>query len=80
MNCREFEKSWNDLLDAPSAGAPRLEQAMEAHASSCERCRSVSSRYQVLRQAISAWSAPPAPSVGSIERLYELTVPSTPLA
>jgi hypothetical protein len=79
MNCREFESHWNDLLDAHSAGSPQLERAMEAHASACERCRSVSSRYQVLRQAISAWTALPAPSAASIERLYELTVPSTPL-
>jgi hypothetical protein len=79
MNCREFENKWNDLLDSHLTGSSQFEQAMEAHASTCERCRSVSSRYQVLRQAISAWSAPPAPSAESIERLYELTVPSTPL-
>ena len=79
MNCREFENKWNELLDAHLAGSSQFEQAMETHASTCERCRSVSSRYQVLRQAISAWSAPPVPSAESIERLYELTVPSTPL-
>jgi hypothetical protein len=79
MNCREFETSWNDLLDARSADVSELEQAIEAHASACGRCRAVSSRYQMLRQAISAWSPPPAASAESLERLYELTVPSTSL-
>ena len=75
MNCREFEARWNELLDARPAGVPELERALEAHASSCERCRTVSVRYQALRQAVSALRPPPGPSPASMERLYALTVP-----
>jgi hypothetical protein len=79
MNCREFEQSWNELLDAQSPGVSELERSLEAHASVCGECRAVSSRYQMLRQAVSAWTPPPAPSAESLERLYALTVPSTTL-
>jgi hypothetical protein len=76
MNCREFERGWNELLDIRSTGSTELERALEAHASACEPCRAVSARYQVLRQALSAWKSPPRPSARSIERLHDLTVPS----
>jgi len=78
MNCRDFETRWNELLDARPAGPSQLESELEAHALACEPCRGISARYQVLRVAISAWPAPPAPSARSIERLHALTVPATP--
>jgi hypothetical protein len=77
MNCREFEEIWDDLLDARSEACSQLERSLEAHASTCSRCRDVSSRYQLLRQAVASLR-PPSPSAGSIERLYALTVPASP--
>ena len=80
MNCRRFEEGWNELLDSRPGGSSGLERALEAHASACERCRGVSARYRVLRKAASVLRPPPRPSVGSLERLYGLTVPPTPTA
>ena len=77
MNCRRCEAIWNELLDRPAEGRSTLEQAVEAHASTCERCRGISARYQVLRQAGSVLRPPPSPSPGSMERLHALTVPPT---
>jgi hypothetical protein len=77
MNCREFGELWDDLLDARWEASSQLERSLEAHASDCSRCRAVSGRYQVLRQAISGLRAP-TPSAESIERLYALTVPASP--
>ena len=80
MNCRRFEEGWNELLDSRPGGSSGLERALEAHASACERCRGVSARYRVLRKAATVLRPPPRPSVGSLERLYGLTVPPTPTA
>lgn len=77
MNCLEFEEFWNELLDARRDPDDRVESSLEAHASTCERCRAVSARYQLLRQAIPALR-PPVASAASLERLYALTVPSSP--
>ena len=77
MNCREFEKLWDDLLDARWEAPAHLERSLEVHASACSRCRAVSARYQMLRQAISSLR-PPTPSAESMERLYALTVPASP--
>ena len=77
MNCREFEKLWDDLLDARWEPLAHHERTLEAHASGCPRCRALSSRYQLLGQAVSSLR-PPTPSAESIERLYALTVPAKP--
>jgi hypothetical protein len=77
MNCREFEKLWDDLLDARWEPLAHHERTLEAHASGCPRCRALSSRYQLLGQAGSSLR-PPTPSAESIERLYALTVPARP--
>jgi hypothetical protein len=78
MKCREFEKRWNDVLDARLEGLPELERDLEVHASTCERCQSVSARYQLLRQAVAAWGPPPTPSAASLERLRCLSVSPRP--
>jgi hypothetical protein len=82
MTCRDFEGTWNELLDAEtrlaraagSAGvsAPSLaerEQALSQHASECAACAKLSTRYQVLRRAIRAWAPPPAPSAALADRI-----------
>jgi hypothetical protein len=72
MNCREFENLWNDFLDFRCEPPAHLERDLEAHALGCSRCLAVSSRYQLLRQAISTLR-PPTPSAESIERLHAMT-------
>src|SRR5947209_18179758 len=59
MKCRDFERLINEQLDAREAASPEVERALESHGSACPACRTLSLRYQALRQAISAWSAPP---------------------
>jgi hypothetical protein len=76
MNCLEFEARWNDVLDARSEGLPDLERDLEAHATTCERCQSISIRYQLLRQAVAVWGPPPVPSIAAVEALRRLSFPS----
>lgn len=62
MNCRDFERVWNERLDVrhvpPSAEA---EGPLETHASSCPACLGLAARYQALRQALAALDGPPVP-------------------
>lgn len=75
MNCREFDDLWNEWLDARSPGRPAMDPGLEAHSSACDRCRKIAAGYQVLTQAMASWPAIPAPSAGSLDRLYALKVP-----
>ena len=75
MNCREFERAWNEVLDARSDGRSDLEATLRSHASSCEPCRAISRRYQILSQTVARWGPPPTPSMASAERLRALKVP-----
>src|SRR3954471_16466167 len=61
MRCGDFERMWNEQLDARSDGSPEADRALEAHAASCPACQSLAGRYRVLRQAIGALGPPPAP-------------------
>jgi hypothetical protein len=68
MSCRDYERLWNELLDARGAPAPALDRALEEHASACPTCRAVSARYQMLRQALRAWG-PPSPPADLADRV-----------
>src|SRR5947209_8440947 len=72
MNCVDFELRWNEVLDARMAGPSDLEQRLEEHAVSCPSCRTISTRYQTLRQVLGTLGPPPAPSTGSSARLLAL--------
>lgn len=72
MNCRDFDQTWNRLLDAesgtrrddgPGAAGPRLarESALREHAESCPSCRIRHRQFETLRTAMRAWSARPRP-------------------
>jgi predicted anti-sigma-YlaC factor YlaD len=61
MRCRDFERLWNERLDARADGSPEADREMEAHAASCRSCQSWAGRYRVLRQAIVAQGPPPVP-------------------
>ncbi len=93
MTCREFERAWNELLDAEasvdratnSAGQPNpvvaeREHALLEHAAGCPACGEVSARYLALRRAIRAWGPPPAPSAGLTDRILAETQRPTPSA
>jgi hypothetical protein len=77
MNCQDFERIWNELIDAtrPLPGdeyaraAVENEIALIEHASHCPTCRRSSAGYQVLHRAILAWGRAPEPPVGMADRI-----------
>ncbi len=69
IRCRDFERLCNELLDLGSLSAPDKERVLLDHAAGCSACRAVASRYQALRQALSAWVGPPAAPAGLAERI-----------
>lgn len=48
MNCGDFERAWNDRLDAGATAAAGADPVMEAHAAACPACRSLGARYQAI--------------------------------
>jgi hypothetical protein len=69
MICEDFDRLWNERLDARDAAVPEVERALETHASGCEPCRAAAARYELLRQALLAWGPSPAPPAGFVERV-----------
>ncbi len=86
MNCREFERLWNELTDVTSslasgeqaASAYQDKRALLEHAAGCPTCRRTAAGYQVLDRAIRAWGQPPAPPAGLADRIVAAAV--APLA
>jgi hypothetical protein len=74
MNCRDFERCWNERLDARSAAPAGLDRAMEAHAADCPSCRALGARYQALAQALLAAGPSPAPPPGFADRVLAAAV------
>ena len=58
MNCREFDRLWNERLDGQGRGPtlPATARALEVHATNCPACRSLGASYQALAQAIATLS------------------------
>ena len=63
ITCREFERQWNELLDAwrrgPTCGsrsdrAATIRARLMAHAAGCVTCREKAAKYEALRSAILA--------------------------
>ena len=77
MNCQEFERIWNELIDAssPLSGVEHPDRPGESeialieHAASCPACRRSSAGYQTLHRAILAWGKAPDPPVGLADRI-----------
>lgn len=85
MTCQDFQREWNELLDAEASGAlatgPGLgvhaaissieetEALLLAHAAACPACRPIAARYQTLRRAIRAWRRPQVPSADLVDRI-----------
>ncbi len=71
MNCRDFDRTWNDRLDARGDLSEAEGLALEAHAAVCPACGARAMRYRTLRQAILAWGPPPEVSAGFADRFLE---------
>lgn len=66
MNCPEYERLWNERLDAGDVGsAPSLER----HAAECPACRALGARYYALSQAIQALEPLPMSPDGFVDRV-----------
>ncbi len=71
MNCRDFDRTWNDRLDARREPPEAERLALEAHAATCPACQALAVRYRTLRQAIVALGPPPAVPAGFADRCLE---------
>ncbi len=69
MNCRDFERFWQEQFDAGESASPDVARALDLHAASCGACHAIALRYQNLRQAIHAWGLSPAPSADLVDRV-----------
>ncbi|OJW11157.1 MAG: hypothetical protein BGO49_26310 [Planctomycetales bacterium 71-10] len=88
MNCRDFDQTWNRLLDAesgtrrddgPEAAASRLarESGLREHAESCPSCRIRHRQFEALRVAMRAWSARPRPEpAAAVDRIVLAASPA----
>jgi hypothetical protein len=73
MNCRDFERTWNERIDACTLprgdlGAAR-EHALLEHAAGCSTCCTTMAGYQALERSILAWGPPPAPPADLADRI-----------
>src|SRR5688500_11272605 len=68
MNCRDFDRTWNDRLDDGGEPPEAEGRALEAHAAECPPCRDLAVRYRTLRHALLAWGPPPAVPEGFADR------------
>jgi hypothetical protein len=78
MNCRDFERIWNERIDASSSPPGDLgtrtspaadELALLEHAAGCSKCRPRMAGYQALERSILAWGPPPAPPADLADRI-----------
>ena len=86
MNCRDFERIWNELIDASSRSSgddharalAERETALFQHAATCPACRRSAVGYQTLQRAILAWGKAPKPSRGLTDRILAAVESSPP--
>ncbi|GAC1470886.1 MAG: hypothetical protein NVSMB9_16440 [Isosphaeraceae bacterium] len=76
MNCHDFERAWNERLDARTAPQAVQDLALIQHASSCPACRALGSRYSRLALAIDAPRPSTIPSPGFVDRVLAANVSS----
>ena len=89
MTCRDFQRKWDELLDADGRTAPMPVGPARVHrenlgsrpwldhAAGCPDCRQLAARYHVLRQATRAWRQPPVPSADLADRILAAAEVST---
>lgn len=66
MSCQEFERRWQEHLDARSAGPPALEE----HAASCAACAEIAAGYRTLAASLRVWGPSPAAPEGFADRVW----------
>lgn len=76
MECRDFERLWNERIDAREA---EMDGALEAHAASCAPCRALTARYQTLLHVLRAAGPPPAAPAEFADRFLRSLDRSRPL-
>jgi len=79
MNCRDFDRIWNQSLDDHRRAAVDAcswtahAEALREHAESCPPCRSRHRRFETLLRALDAWAARPetrpTPSPELVDRI-----------
>ncbi|WP_165231233.1 hypothetical protein [Aquisphaera insulae] len=78
MDCPEFDRRWDVLLDAETAagaagaGEPDIDHDLAGHAASCRRCGPIQARNLTLRRALRIWTATcpaPHPSAAMVDRI-----------
>jgi hypothetical protein len=75
MTCRDFERGWNELLDASRPGpavtvsTSHLERSLRDHATECPACHQLAAQYQLLHRALDVWSTHPAAPVDLADRI-----------
>jgi hypothetical protein len=91
MTCRDFERKWNELIDAeaaiverstaraaaPDAALSVRSRVLLDHAAECPGCGRKAAQYRTLQSAIRACGPPPAAPAGLADRiLSELEAPT----
>jgi hypothetical protein len=81
ITCREFERRWNERLDAVVArsdrGSSEADRDVMVHAAGCFSCCEKATKYEALRSAILAGGPPPLPAGMADRILSELEAPTT---
>lgn len=80
MRCRDFERIWNELLDARDEASAEIERTLETHAAGCEPCRVIAARYQRLRLALKVMGRAPEVSRDLASRILAPEVLKQPAA
>jgi hypothetical protein len=88
MNCRDFERIWNERIDASASppgdhglrGTAGRELALSEHAAGCSSCRQKAAGYQALERSILAWGPAPAPRADLADRILAAAQAQTPAA
>jgi hypothetical protein len=75
IDCRNFERLWNQRLDDRGAAPREIELALETHSAVCSRCRSIGARYHTLEQAICSYDTQSIVPAGFAQRILERSVP-----
>lgn len=63
MNCREFEKRWNDHLDTRALSWNGVDVELAAHTAGCRSCRERTEGYELLAEALACWPEGPGIAV-----------------
>lgn len=70
MKCSDFERIWNERLDARGGASAELDGELAEHAAACADCARIATGYQRLSQALRTL-APAVPPVDFLPRFLE---------